>query len=573
MFCARSFHRQSFVGLSLLLFVSLILGCGPRRPAELATLELISPREFEVGEQFTLEGTGFVVGPATLELVGTLSSPGRSRRSSDTTLRFSVLATSTTRATARFSRRHIEQLNAPHTTFSGHALLRFESQAGPHAPPVVANLSDIRLELFSSTLGRQGSPRENRRRGEAFLEELGVTGVVLPEGRGVLIERIVSSSTGARAGLRPGEVIVTAGEVTVSSVSDLAPPPRSSRSVLGLRNVNGDFRRVACPLNAPTQSPDADRLAAIAIAAMALLFMLASAGPLRGPLRWLGKQLALNAGGPREFLGQLADEGRTRPLHALVALALFAASPFIVMAVAHLSVVPIAGGVVLVGVIAASAPRRGWRRLAAFFAAPRALPLIALAAIGALHGASTNLINIVSAQGAAPWRWTALADPGIILTVLIAGSITCSAGPTRPGPATALHHGLVGALIVAAVFGGWNAPGDQELMGQLVFAGKAWLVGISVAFGGRGRSLVAIPLAAPAVALSVALVLLPLPDWTATASTWAAAAALGFIAFPIVLRHVLTPRREAARHKVARDPRVAAAPVLPPDFEVAPGHS
>lgn len=531
----------------------------------------MSPTEVELGEQVTLSGSGFIVGDALLELDGILSAPGQSRPDNEVHLSVEALATSTRRATARIPRRRVDMLGASHSTFSGRATLRFDSAAGPHAPTVVATLDSVRLELFSSQVTHQNDAHRAHQRGQQVLDELGLTASVLPEGRGIIIERTLSGRPGAHAGLRPGEVIVASGNVTVASFGDLTPPPRSNRITLGVRGVDGQFRRVACPLQQPGRSPDGDRIAALSIAGCALLLLLITAGPLRGPALWLGAHLSRGAIGPRELSRQLTLLSHRSPARAMLTLLLFTLAPFLVLAVADAGVVLVAGLVVLVAAAAGAASRRGWRRgPAALGGLLRSLPIVAIAAIGALRAASIDLGAIVAAQDAAPWRWIAVTDPGSLLLVLIAGTVACADGQHRPSPATALLRGLAGALVVATALGGWAISDEHALWGQLLFASKSWIVGLALAQGGRCRLVLALPLAALCLGASVALSILPLPEWVPAAVRWAATSATGLLVAPLLLKIALTTADDT---QVTEDPWVEENPRPERRFRPAPGHA
>lgn len=453
-----------------------------------------------------------------------------------------VLATSPTTASARLGRRHLDRTSSGHMTFSGRATLRFSSAAGPDAPHVIAALDSVRLELFSGPAAHQSQSRSNTLRGQVMLDELGVTGAPLPEARGVLIERLRSGSGGTHAGLLPGEVIVTSGNVTVASIADLAPPPRTDSVVLGIRDVNGRVRHVECPLNPSGLTVDRDRIAAYAIAICALLVMVFIAGPFRGAIGWLGAQIIKEGSGPREILRQFTDGGRERPIPSLLSMVLFASAPFVVMAMAHFGVVPVAGLAVLASAIAGITATKGWRRLVAGVSATlRTTPLILVASIAAVRAASMDLHDIVAAQGAPPWAWNALADPASLLLLVLLCASTCSGSYARIGPSAALLRGITGAFIVALLLGGWQLSSEQALWGQVLFAVKTWTIGLCMLHGGRSRVIAVMLVASLLAAAALAFNLLPLPVWAPSALTWSTAATAMFIVLPLTIRATVAP--------------------------------
>jgi len=304
-----------------------------------------------------------------------------------------------------------------------------------------------------------------------------------------------------------------------------------------------------------------------------LLFILLAAGPGRGVIRWLGAQIAHNAGGPRELLGRLGDGARTRPIHIMLAVLIFAASPFVVMAAAHLGVVLVAGLTMLAAVIGAITASRGWRRITtAFSAALLTLPLVMLAAIGAVQATSMRLPDIVAAQGTAPWSWTAVADPAVLMLLIIAICVTTAHEARHPGPATALHRGLAGSLVVAVALGGWSIAPEHEIWGQVLFAGKSWLVGVCMVCGGRSRTYVVLPIATLLAAGSVAAAILPLPGWAPAALAWSAAPAAVFLLLPLTIVLVTRPRQPSDGAQAdARTAWVEPTPSISPSLEAVPG--
>ena len=557
-------HIGVDVGFVALLITTLLLAaCEPGAASELAVLEGLSPPEIEPGEQLLLSGSGFVVGPAELVLEGTLSAAGQAQpRHRREKIVLPVLATSATTASARLGRRHFDQLEAAHTTFIGKATLRFPTSAGANAPTITASLDELRLELFAGPTAHQADARRVRQRGLVVLQELGIGASILPEGRGLLIERVGDDSLGERVGLRAGEVIVSCGSLTVASMADLAPPPRSRRLLLGVRDIEGDFRRVSCNLNRPGIAPDADRIAALAIATCALLCLVMVAGPARGLLTWLGILLAGKGRGPREVLHTVAEAGSKSPAGVAASLLLFAASPFIVLALARSGVVVVAGLVLLVSVAEALNNSRGWKRLEALWRGVwRILPLILAAAVAAAHAASVDLTAIAGFQGAAPWSWIALSNPACLMLLVVVVAATCAGDRDGIGPFSALLRGLAGALVAAVLLGGWALSADNEIPGQLLFAAKSWIVGLTFVLAGRSRSLFVIPVAALLGAAALALMVLPLPEWTGSAGAWGAGAAVLFWVLPLWLWHSLrSPTSTSPAHGRLADDRVDKDP-------------
>jgi hypothetical protein len=540
----------------------LLMACELTGPSELASLESLSPVEIEPGERLTITGAGFVVGRAELILEGTLSAPGQvhSRRREER-LVLSVLATSPTTASARLGRRHFQLLEAGHTTFIGRAILRFPSAAGENAPPIIASLDAVRLEFFASPTAHQAAAHLARERGQEVLDELGLEAGTLPEARGLLVRRVDSGSIADRAGLDEGDVIVSSGALTVASQADMSPPPGSRRMILGLRDREGGFRRVACRLERQGMGADIERIAALAMALSAAILMLVAAGPLRGPFRWLRVHLVGDAAGPRELLRQLGEASRERPVQTAVALLLFAAAPFLVMATSSAGVVVVMGLVILTSLVEAISTRSGWRRLGSvWIGLIRVIPLALASAVAAAQGASIDLDDLSRAQGLVPWRWIALSNPGCLLLLVLVVSVSCSRVGDATKPVAALQRGVAGALAAAVLLGGWSLSPEQEILGQMLFAAKGWMLGalLSLDGHGRGRALLALPLAGAGAAAALALTVLPLPEWVSTAAAWTTGAAAVFWVLPWWVSLLTRPPRPPSSSPRRADQRSAS---------------
>jgi hypothetical protein len=521
----------------------LAIGCEPTSPPDLASLESLAPAELEPGEELVLTGSGFIQGRADLVLSGTLSAPGRSQpRLGQREIVLPVLVNSSTSAVARIGRHHLEELGAGHTTFVGRAVLRFPTSAGEHTPHITASLDSVRLELFADPSVRRAGAWRVQERGEAVLEDLGIAVAILPEGRGLLIERVASGSSAEVAGLRAGEVVVSSGTLTVASVADLAPPQRSRHVLLGVRDLEGRFRRVSCHLGQTRVAPDSDRIASLAIGGCAMLVLLVAAGPLRGPFRAVGDTLLAGATGPRDVLRRLCDDNQGRPARTATVLLVFAAAPFVVMSMAGSGLVVVAGVVLLTSIIEALHSSRGWQRLeAAWRGVWRGVPLVAGCAVAAARAASIDLDTVVSFQGAVPWAWNALSDPACLALFVLIVVVTCAREGESMGPSATLFRGLAGALVAAVFLGGWSL--GHPLFGQIVFAIKSWTVGLCLASGGRVRFLFAVPFALLAGAGALALMVFPVPDWTGTAGAWIAGTAAVFWVLPLWVKHAARPPR------------------------------
>jgi hypothetical protein len=152
-----------------------------------------------------------------------------------------------------------------------------------------------------------------------------------------------------------------------------------------------------------------------------------------------------------------------------------------------------------------------------------------------------DLHDVVTSQGALPWTWNAFTDPASLLLLVVLCAATCSGDYARVGPSDALLRGIAGAFVAALLLGGWQLSTEQPLWGQILFAVKAWVVGLCMIHGGRSRVIAVVVVSSLLGAAALSLNLLPLPAWAPPALTWSTAATTAFIVFPLTIRALMMP--------------------------------
>ncbi|MDI7269078.1 MAG: hypothetical protein QME96_13900, partial [Myxococcota bacterium] len=193
----------------------------------------------------------------------------------------------------------------------------------------------------------------------------------------------------------------------------------------------------------------------------------------------------------------------------------------------------------------------------AFVAALAALvPLTAVAALALWSSAASTVAGAVSAQGAAPWQWSAMRDPFALAVVALAAARLGGGFRSGSHPLRTVLDVVVtaaGSIFLAIFcFGGWNAgPFADHLFAWMpveaaVLLAKCAAIGAALVWYGRRRSaagrdgraagvawMAALPLATASVAAAESLS----AEWADAVLGPATGAALATIALGIWLRY------------------------------------
>jgi len=530
----RSIHRPPVLALALLSALVLALAstlglaaCDRDGIPPLVEVSEVAPREIEVGDRMELRGAGFPQGRvARVTFRGTLLRPGQAPIHGASIEAEGIVSSS----------EHIEVVvnepleerfcghgeHAIHSTMTGDVEVAFASST-PGAPPLVGVMHGLSLDVTPSSVPAN-IVASRTAEGARVLAFLGVTsGVASP--RGVPIDKIEPGSPADRAGFQSGDLIDAVDGLHVREIADIAPASaRSAQFTLRHGDSGSDETKTIAMIGyagerIPTEYAPALLLVGLALAALLFLILpapiVASALELRIARRLRGggakaALLALVGRGPRAIGSALAS----------VLVATFALGP-------HVIGDDLDGAVLLVTAIALF--------LAARVAAARGLaaPLRIAAEVGlaglvlaismagvVVQGGALHLVEIVGAQGGAPWEFAALQKPVVAvlafayvsaLLVILRTRVTVAspidarisaAGDSTRGPGTPPRRengrllerlGLLvaSALGVAVFFGGWQLPGGidarstlLQACGAVLFVTKTWalaglLLGVS----------------------------------------------------------------------------------------------
>jgi PDZ domain-containing protein len=475
------------------------VACQRTAPPEWLTVSALAPSEVQLGSELKLVGEGFALGkPANVTLRGELFRPGVLAR--PLVLRVPATTQSQTELVFSLSRQLQASLcgepeHASHATFRGDIEVAIASRR-PGTPPVLGTLRGAVLELYPAQKS-EAAEASSLERGRRMLEFLGLE--VTAVATGMEVVSVAPASRAQRAGIAPGDRIVSAAGVSVLEPSDLVTLPARSLELVVARGHAE--RRLRADIDGFARVPPlAVGRAGILVGAFALVFLV-FASPCAGPLRRLEHGLC-------ELLARLRERQSAAPAARLrLHFPLRAEAWLVFVLVGALLVAPLAGFTrfdPLHGLLALwLAARVGMSSLALVHGGRRdarhwslrqgtrvalcelCVALPAVVALGAaLSEPGVDLGRVLARQGALPWEWAALESPAMLLlfvifllTALPQGhrrGVLLRAGISRGVRMRAradsspgwLHVCVVAALASVVFLGGDRLPpGASELLG------------------------------------------------------------------------------------------------------------
>lgn len=446
--------------------------CREQAPVELLQVDAVLPAEAQFGDSVQILGDGFGLGsPATVTWRGDVYRAGRATES----VEFSFRArTESQRELSLTLPREAERAfcgdpeQASHATFRGDVEVAIAAHA-PGAPPATGSLHGVVVELYPAVKTR-GSEHRASERGR---DVLGFLGLELGATRraGLEVIRVAPGSRALAADLRPGDRLVRAGGLTVLEPNDLVP---DASRVLELGLVRGDLdleARVDVDGFSP-RPPRALGWAALPILVAALWFLVALS-PLPRWIGWVGQNWIDQRRARRRALSRELPSGARPPEWPRVIELFGGASGLLVwLGVASAMSAPllrrtpldVTRGLLVTLTVSAAlliafafaagdpAPARWSLRRAAIAALQQWLCLLpaGVALLAAGFASGIDLDDVVHAQGAWPWQWNAMRDPGQF--VACAALLLCAV--PRPGkPIWRLAHARPPRL-------SWRSDGD-----------------------------------------------------------------------------------------------------------------
>ncbi|MFO8072410.1 MAG: PDZ domain-containing protein [Polyangia bacterium] len=491
-------------------------GCDSGSPIALASIESVQPRVLEPGDMLSIEGSGFVEGPARLSLDGEFDSPGPAapeRRA----VELRATAVGTSRLELPITPLVMERLAVRPARFSGVVEVEFPAALEGSAVRVEARSEELTLELRPAGVGVACGARL-RRRAEMLLDEIGLEMSAGDGDRGLVVGAVAPGSLADRSGFEPGDRLLAADGTALASLGDVAGLDRSEPHRLSIVSQTGETREIIMgSLPGSTLAPD--EVAAVLLSAVALGVFLAFAAPAR---RRPARHEPRDKSDP--LLRSLGIGAISVPILALPAVAIHGRFG-------------LEGTLLLVGACAGGGAARG---LLGKGSAPSRIldavlrPLAPLSALGvaAAFGSTFDLSGLVAGQNGSPWGWYAWTNPAAAIATAAAVALIWpradgKGGGARRGPRIASWiAALAGAAtITCCALGGWGVPGvplsrlaespGWMLAGVALFTAKCWLVLLAARWAAgadlserrerRGTGRIAIPAAALAASVPLAL--------------------------------------------------------------------
>jgi NADH-quinone oxidoreductase subunit H len=316
----RAPHFSVALVLALAALVGLF-GCAADNSApELLNVIDVAPREVDVGDRIEVLGTTLPSGEAKeakVTFTGELRRPGqapleaqeitvdKAQVSSD-----KVAMIVTEGLQSRFCGRGDE---AAHTTFVGDVTVTLPSAQG--GLPVKGTVKGVTIN-FRSPTPRRAVLEAREKEGNRALKFMGIAiSPDSPAAGGLLVSEITPASPANRAGILPGDLIVSFAGVKVNSIGDMTPSGSERLPTIAIKRgseapVDKQISIEGYDVRPPTDLIGAGLVLAIAAAIIAL-FM----APTAGIITWVERRVAgrfqsrigPNRAGPQGFLVWLAD--------------------------------------------------------------------------------------------------------------------------------------------------------------------------------------------------------------------------------------------------------------------------
>jgi NADH-quinone oxidoreductase subunit H len=460
----------------VLLFFLTLLHCQRQPSTDLLQVSAVLPAEAQFGDSLQVVGDGFALGsPASVTFRGDVYRAAHEPARVDVSLR---AETESQRELSVQLPRNMEsafcgpEQSASHATFRGDVQVAIAAKT-PGAPPVTGTLHGAVIELYPAVKTQLAEERRVAlgRRALAFF------GIDVAEDAsgGLVVVGVASGSRALSADLRQGDRFARSGGLSVLQPSDLVPEPARVLEVAVLRGPVERLLRLETDGFWSTP-PSELNWGAVLLGALALA-CLGFASPAPRVLGWLAQNLieplrarssGMLAGAarrqlPRAIGPKLIDQ-LGGVLGLLVWFAILAAllSPVLRRSPIDLTLGLFAlmfGAATLLGawhLVRGGRVDGRWSLLRGTQAALSQCVTTApgwVALLSVCFETGVDFDEMVRAQGAAPWRWNAFSNPGLLVLFLL---LLLTALPRLGKPAWRLAHARPPRAA-------WRARGDNLL--------------------------------------------------------------------------------------------------------------
>lgn len=490
-----------------LILSGLVAGCRGS-PPELVELTAVSPTVFEPGDTMEIAGSELPEGHAVdVTLSGVVLRAGTPPRT------ISLHAVGATADPSRIAVALDEALFAElappdgafHSTFHGNVTVSFAAKR-PAAPPISGTLEGVTLDAVIPS--RSEAPSEAAK--ERAAEFASFLGIELSNDLPLRVQRVVPGSRARAVGLMPGDRLLALDGLNLFLPEDLSPRPGATAAELEVERKATPKRRVIeLALDGFRPLEGRGLLGLGLFLGFVSLFLLPPAAWLRGVVRLPAERLAHWMRAPADAAHRLLDRRSDEASGMESVLANALSYVFFVGLGAGLAALSLGFGLltpeldlgllyatsvvclVALSLLVEARSRRGRRpvrRALAHAATTLAfqLPIVLGVIAPIVAKRSIHLLDLVRAQGGAPWQWGLVAEPGLFLAavVMLAAVVPKPFGGTRPldelggevrlpGQRPAARaalfvadwaHVFIVCWIASTVFlGGWQLPGAPDL--------------------------------------------------------------------------------------------------------------
>jgi NADH-quinone oxidoreductase subunit H len=296
-----------------------LIGCAADSSApDLLNVIDVAPREVDIGDRIEVLGTTLPTGEAkeaTVTFKGELRRPGQ--KPIDAEITVDKAQVSTDKVSMIFTEGLESRFcghgdDAAHTTFRGDVTVTLASSQG--GLPVKGTVRSVEIN-FRPPTPRRAVLEIRTREGNRALRFMGISvSDESPTAGGLLVADVTPASPANRAGVLPGDLIVSFEGVKVQAIGDMTPSGSEHLPTLVLKRGTESFDK-QISIEGFDIRPPADLLGAGLVLGIAAAIILLFMAPTAGIITWVERRVSArmqsrigpNRAGPQGFLVWIAD--------------------------------------------------------------------------------------------------------------------------------------------------------------------------------------------------------------------------------------------------------------------------